>query len=126
MDTTNAYMDIIKGNIEYDHHMQYDDYNNKDMFQELYEVICEVVCVPRKTIKVDKLKENPLIRKCKLLHLPGNKYNKLNLYLLQKKFTERELPPLLLGIADKSKSELRNITTYKKLENTLKHDKRVI
>lgn len=75
---------------------------------------------------LDKLKENPLIRKCKLLHLPGNKYNKLNLYLLQKKFTERELPPLLLGIADKSKSELRNITTYKKLENTLKHDKRVI
>ena len=52
MDMTNAYMEIIKENIEYDHHMQYDDYNNKDMFQELYEVICEVVCVPRKTIKV--------------------------------------------------------------------------
>lgn len=52
MDMTTAYMEIIKENIEYDHHMQYDECNNKDMFQELYEVICEVVCVPRKTIKV--------------------------------------------------------------------------
>jgi hypothetical protein len=52
MDMTNVYMEIIKENIEYDHHMQYDEWNNKDMFQELYEVICEVVCVPRKTIKV--------------------------------------------------------------------------
>ena len=52
MDMTNAYMEIIKDNIEYDHHMQYDECKNKDMFQELYEVICEVVCVPRKTIKV--------------------------------------------------------------------------
>ena len=52
IDMSNAYMEIIKENIEYDHHMQYDEYNNKDMFQELYEVICEVVCVPRKTIKV--------------------------------------------------------------------------
>lgn len=75
---------------------------------------------------LEKLKENSIIRKYKLLHLPGNKYNKLNLYLLQKKFTEQELPQLFLGMADKSKSELRNITTYKKLENTLKHDKSVI
>ena len=52
MDMATSYMEIIKENIEYDHHMQYDDCNNKDMFQELYEVICEVVCVPRKTIKV--------------------------------------------------------------------------
>jgi len=52
MDATTAYMEIIKENIEYDHHMQYDEWKNKDMFQELYEVICEVVCVPRKTIKV--------------------------------------------------------------------------
>ena len=52
IDMSNAYMEIIKENIEYDHHMQYDEYNNKDMFQELYEVICEVVCVQRKTIKV--------------------------------------------------------------------------
>ena len=52
MDTTTAYMEIIKENIEYEHHMQHDEWNNKAMFQELYDVICEVVCVPRKTIKV--------------------------------------------------------------------------
>ena len=40
MDMTTAYMEIIKENIEYEHHMQHDEWNNKAMFQELYDVIC--------------------------------------------------------------------------------------
>lgn len=52
MDQTAAYMELIKENIEYEHHMKVDKWNDKAMYQELYEIICEVVCVSRKTIKI--------------------------------------------------------------------------
>lgn len=52
MDEVTAYMELIKENIEYEHHMQYDDWSNKGLYQELYDVICEVVCVKRKTVRV--------------------------------------------------------------------------
>lgn len=52
MDNTTAYMELIKENIDYEHHMKYDQWNEKAMYQELYDVICEVVCVSRKTIKI--------------------------------------------------------------------------
>ena len=70
-----------------------------------------------------RLKENPNIRKYKLLHLPGNKYNALNLYLLQKKFSLDELPKLLWKLSEKSN---RNLTTYKKLELALKSEKKML
>ena len=52
MDEVTAYMELIKENIEYEYHMQYDDWSNKALYQELYDVICEVVCVKRKTVRV--------------------------------------------------------------------------
>ena len=42
----------IKDNIEYEHHMKYDDWQNKALYEELFEVICEVVCVKRTTIRI--------------------------------------------------------------------------
>lgn len=53
MDDANAYMEIIKENIEYEHHMKYSDWSEKALYEELYEVICEIVCVKRKTVKVN-------------------------------------------------------------------------
>ena len=53
MDDVNAYMEIIKENIEYEHHMKYGDWSDKGLYEELYEVICEIVCVKRKTVKVN-------------------------------------------------------------------------
>ena len=53
MDNATAYMEIIKGNIEYEHHMKYGDWQDKGLYEELYEVICEIVCVKRKTVKVN-------------------------------------------------------------------------
>lgn len=50
MDDVNAYIELIKDNIEYEHHMKYDDWQNKALYEELFEVICEVVCVKRTTI----------------------------------------------------------------------------
>ena len=53
MDDASAYMEIIKENIEYEHHMKYGDWSEKGLYEELYEVICEIVCVKRKTVKVN-------------------------------------------------------------------------
>lgn len=53
MDDANAYMEIIKENIEYEHHMKYGDWGDKELYEELYEIICEIVCVKRKTVKVN-------------------------------------------------------------------------
>ena len=53
MDDANAYMEIIKENIEYEHHMKYGDWSDKELYEELYEIICEIVCVKRKTVKVN-------------------------------------------------------------------------
>lgn len=53
MDETNAYMKLIRDNIEYEHHMKYDDFNNREMYEEIYETICDVVCVKRRTIRIN-------------------------------------------------------------------------
>jgi len=52
MEDVNAYMEIIKENIEYEHHMKYGRWQDKGLYEELYEVICEIVCVKRKTVKI--------------------------------------------------------------------------
>ena len=52
MDDVNAYIELIKENIEYEHHMQYDDWKDKELYDELFEVICEIVCVKRKTVRI--------------------------------------------------------------------------
>lgn len=52
MDDVNAYIELIKDNVEYEHHMKYDDWQNKALYEELFEVICEVVCVKRTTIRI--------------------------------------------------------------------------
>ena len=48
MDEIDEYRRIIKNNIEYDHHMKYDDIKGKELYNELYELICDMVCVKRK------------------------------------------------------------------------------
>lgn len=52
IDETDIYMQIIKNNIQYDYHMQHDNSELKELIDELYNVICEVVCVKRKSIKI--------------------------------------------------------------------------
>ena len=52
MDDVNAYIEIIKENIEYEHYMKYGSYQDKGLYDELFDVICEVVCVKHKTIKI--------------------------------------------------------------------------
>lgn len=52
MEDVNAYIELIKENIEYEHHMKYDRWSDKALYEELFEVICEIVCVKRTTVKV--------------------------------------------------------------------------
>ena len=52
MDDAQSYIELIKENISYDHHMKYDGYGEKELYEELFGIICEVVCVKRKSIRV--------------------------------------------------------------------------
>ena len=54
MDDVNVYIEIIKENIEYEHYMKYSSYKDKGLYEELFEIICEVVCVKHKTVKIGK------------------------------------------------------------------------
>lgn len=46
------YIGQIKENIEYEHHMKYDSYPDRELYDELFEVICEVVCVKHEKVRV--------------------------------------------------------------------------
>lgn len=46
------YRELIKRNIEYDHHMAFDNRQDRELFEELYEVICEIVCVRHTTVRI--------------------------------------------------------------------------
>lgn len=52
MDNVNAYIELIKENVEYEHYMKYAKSGERVLFEELFEVICEVVCVKHRTIKI--------------------------------------------------------------------------
>ena len=54
MDEIDSYKQLIRDNIEYDHHMKYDRVRDKEIYQELYELICDIVCVRRKTVHIGK------------------------------------------------------------------------
>lgn len=51
-DHIQEYIELIKDNIEYDQHMKYDQENDREIYDELFQVICDVVCVKRETVKI--------------------------------------------------------------------------
>ena len=51
-DHIQEYIELIKDNIEYDHHMKYDQENDRETYDEVVQVICDVVCVKRETVKI--------------------------------------------------------------------------
>lgn len=52
IDDAQKCIELIKENISYNHHMKYDSYGEKELYDELIQVICEVVCVRRPIIRV--------------------------------------------------------------------------
>ena len=53
IDETSAYMALIRDNLEYEFHMKYDQHGDKEMYEEIYETVCDVVCVKRKSIRIN-------------------------------------------------------------------------
>lgn len=67
---------------------------------------------------LEDLKTNNCLRIYKILHISDKKYNELNLFLLQQRFSIEILPQLLRRLASRS---IKKVTTYKKLEMELKN-----
>lgn len=53
MDDAHACIELIKRNIDYENHMRCAKWQDRELFDELFELICETVCVKRKTVKVN-------------------------------------------------------------------------
>ena len=75
MDDVNAYIEIIKENIEYDYYMKYGDWQDKALYDELFEVICEVVCVKHKTVRIGGDDYPYELVKSKFLKLNSSHFN---------------------------------------------------
>ena len=52
MDEAEAYIELIKENIDYDVMMSNKQWRDRDMFDELFQLICEVVCIPAKSVRI--------------------------------------------------------------------------
>ena len=51
-DETAMLMSLVKSYIEYDSIMQNAQWKDWELYEELYEIICEVVCVKRKNVRI--------------------------------------------------------------------------
>lgn len=54
MMNVNTHIDYIKENVDYDAHMAYYEQQDKELYDELVDTICDVVCVKRKIVKIGK------------------------------------------------------------------------
>ncbi len=52
MEDADACMALIRQNIEYEHHMKFDRPDERSLYEELYAVICEGVCVRHRSVRV--------------------------------------------------------------------------
>ena len=95
-DESEAYRRIIRQNIEYDHHMKYDDYGEKELYSEIYGIICEIVCIKRPTVRIEgqdlpyevvksrflKIEENHVLYVMERMKATSTKINNIKAYLL--------------------------------------------
>ena len=48
-----AYIELIRKNIEYDHVLKYPNGYDVEMYTNIFNIICDVVCVPRDFIRIN-------------------------------------------------------------------------
>lgn len=53
MDEAAAYMALIRSNLEYEHHMKLDGHADRELYEEIYETVGDVVCVKRRTVRIN-------------------------------------------------------------------------
>jgi len=94
MDEAEAYMELIRENIEYDALMSCPTWSDREYYEELYQLICEVVCVPTKSIRIAG-REYPY-------SLVKNRFMKLNASHLK----------YVIGCMEKNTTKVANIKSY--------------
>ena len=94
MDEAEAYIELIKGNIDYDIMMSNKQWRDRDMFDELFQLICEVVCIPAKSVRIAG-KDYPY-------SLVKSKFLKLNASHLE----------YVIGCMERNTTKVANIKSY--------------
>ena len=51
-DAAEDYMALIRRNIEYDYYMSVAEISDRELVEELYQLICDIVCVRRETVRI--------------------------------------------------------------------------
>ncbi len=102
------YQSMIKENVDYEIMMSNYQWREREMYEELYQIICDVVCVPRKTIRIAG-EDYPY-------SLVKSKFLKLNSSHLQ----------YVIGCMERNTSKVLNIRAYLitalyNAPNTMKH-----
>lgn len=94
MDEAEAYIELIKENIDYDVMMSNKQWNDREMYDELFQLICEVVCVPSKSVRIAG-KDYPY-------SLVKSKFLKLNSSHLE----------YVIGCMERNTTKVANIKSY--------------
>lgn len=94
MDEAEAYIELIKENIDYDVMMSNRQWRDRDMFDELFQLICEVVCIPAKSVRIAG-KDYPY-------SLVKSKFLKLNSSHLE----------YVIGCMERNTTKVANIKSY--------------
>lgn len=94
MDEAEAYIELIKENIDYDVMMSNKQWNDREMYDELFQLICEVVCVPSKSVRI--------AGKDYLYSLVKSKFLKLNASHLE----------YVIGCMERNTTKVANIKSY--------------
>lgn len=54
IDNTVAYRTLVRKNLDYDYHVKYAEQNSDaELFREIYEIICDIVCVNRTKVRIN-------------------------------------------------------------------------
>lgn len=95
-DEMNRYMELIRTNLEYDLYMQNRQWPDRELFHELFELICEVVCVKRVSVRIAgedypydlvkakflKLNSSHLLYVIDCMHMTTTKISNIKAYML--------------------------------------------
>lgn len=66
------YINLIKQNIDYEYLVEQGIWKDKELYAELFDIICEVVCVKRKTVRIGRQDYPYELVKSKFLKLNSN------------------------------------------------------
>ena len=72
MDAILDYVAIVKENIEYDCFMQDRKWKDRELYEEIFQLICDVVCVERKSIRIERQEYQYEVVKARFLKLKSS------------------------------------------------------